>query len=94
MKRLCYIALACFLVFSPEYRLNAAEEQTVTPTLERVAMFKNGYIIVQQIIDIPAPQIKISIIFAAVSAPDPPDHLSVCQSTFPLRRAFPVRQQK
>ena len=51
MKRLCFCIAA--ILFSATVLV--AEEQTVTPTLERVAMFKNGYIIVQQIIDIPAP---------------------------------------
>ena len=54
MKRLCCIVLVCFFAAAPEYRLNAAEERTVTPALERVSLFKNGYIIVQQSIDIPA----------------------------------------
>ena len=54
MKHLCRcIAAAVFLSIAPLVAIG--QEQTVMPTLERVSLFKNGFIIVHQIIDFPAP---------------------------------------
>ena len=51
MKRLCFCTIvALFSVVGL-----VADEKVITPTLDKVALFKNGYIIVHQSIDIPAP---------------------------------------